>query len=127
MPEDSLWYKDELVMSVCMENYALKMTNVTNDVMNMESEIVHSEKLFLVLIPNPAGQGSVIEGKFDLGNTDSYYKLLILDATGKPVYTDGVGEDAESIEIDLSGLASGLYFVRLISDDAQITQRLMIK
>jgi hypothetical protein len=57
--------------------------------------------------PNPATGKFTINLKFKVQNA----KLLIVDVFGKEVYTTQI--NSESTEVDLSGVAKGLYFVNV--------------
>jgi PKD repeat protein len=65
--------------------------------------------------PNPVSGNSPVRVDIDRGGAP--WDLRLLDATGRTVWTRRqVGGDAGRIEIDMSGLPSGVY--RLVSTDA---------
>ncbi|MCH9661753.1 MAG: T9SS type A sorting domain-containing protein [Bacteroidetes bacterium] len=68
------------------------------------------------LFPNPAQ--SVINIEINEG---SYDEIVVFSTTGKIVYS--TKSEEQSIQVDVSRLASGTYFVRFVSNKKAVTKR----
>jgi PKD repeat protein len=90
--------------------------------LSVETEDVLSSDNTLILYPNPAATFATIE--FRLGHRQSV-RILLLDLSGREIATlsEGMTEAGEHrIALDLSGVPSGSYLIRL---DADATRRVL--
>ena len=89
--------------------------------------IYQPEVVDLNIYPNPANQGTVmVSGKFDQG---SEVLLELVDINGRIARAKAVDLDNGSFNtsVDLTGLRSGIFIVKVISADRVYTRRLIIK
>jgi len=76
-----------------------------------------AESKTILISPNPAS------GSISLNCEDNDASMIeVLDRLGRVVYNDKTS-GCEEMSIDISGYASGLYFVRLIDDSGKVTGR----
>ena len=73
--------------------------------------------------PNPASSWLYIS----LENINSSVNLQIIDVNGRPVKQQLITQGAANKAISLSGMAKGLYTVKLISPERVATQKLMVQ
>ena len=78
------------------------------------------EKTGSVLFPNPS------MGVFQLGdiNTAHYTQIVIANSQGQIIAEKEI--NTETVEIDLSGLSSGIYFIKLLGEKAKYTHRVVL-
>jgi len=77
--------------------------------------------------PNPFTQKTTI--KFNMPNT-SMAKLEILDVSGKnlqTVFDKTIPMGKQTIEFNAAGLAAGIYFMRLNTNDFMVTKKIIIR
>jgi hypothetical protein len=75
-----------------------------------------------VLYPNPAGSNLTIAGiEHQSGN------IIIYDQLGKQVFHQIIIPGQSHVNLDVSGFAKGLYVVRLISEQNETVQKLMVQ
>ena len=72
----------------------------------------------LNVYPNPAGNDLFINFKSDVE-----FNLIILDYCGNEIRQIRLENDENPLRINLRGLASGLYFIRLINPEKNYTGR----
>ena len=78
-----------------------------------------------VVFPNP-GKG-IFYMKFEDFSAQTAYKVELCSITGKVVHTESF-QGAENVSLDLSGLADGIYLMRLLEDNQLSgTLKLIIK
>ena len=79
------------------------------------------EAATITLYPNPT------DGVFNIlfGNEEGEKIVTITDVSGKIIYTNNF--DDNSAEIDLSGNAQGVYFVRVTSNNSSVVQQIILK
>ncbi len=77
------------------------------------------EKSDIVLYPNPS------DGVFNIFSEKANYKLQIIDQSGKTVYT--TNSDTDIKHIDIKGISSGIYTLRLIFEDKTISKKITIQ
>jgi len=73
------------------------------------------------MYPNPNSSGNLF---IDLNNIDSQTKVLIFDSQGKKITDKKLY--AESSVIDLKGLSSGLYIVKLFANNEIFTEKISV-
>jgi len=71
------------------------------------------------ITPNPASSTVRIEG---LGQSAT---LCILDGSGREVCSRS--DVSESIEMDVTGMARGVYFVRIVSSNTSTVRKLIVR
>ena len=82
------------------------------------------------LFPNPADRNEkvMIVQHHSLPITDEIRGVEIVSITGQSVRTQQVHcSDCASMDLDITGLAPGMYLVNLIRDRDRVVKRLMIK
>ncbi len=72
--------------------------------------------------PNPLTKDSQLNVKFA---TNITAKIYIYDVTGKLAVTDEI-DNVNSKQINTSTLTNGVYFLRLVTDNATITRKVII-
>ncbi|MFK7972100.1 MAG: M4 family metallopeptidase [Bacteroidia bacterium] len=84
-----------------------------------------TDAISLKLYPNP-GQGNfVVTAEFE---TSKEVSLVVIDAFGREVYrAETRFAQTYQQNVDLTGMASGAYFVRLQAGDMQSTQKYLLK
>ena len=77
-----------------------------------------------MIFPNPASDKFIVKGlMFKVkGST-----MELLDLNGKKLLEKQIHAGTETVEIDVSGLKSGVYFCRLLLEEKSITKKLIIK
>ena len=99
-----------------VEDYTVNI--VTAD--NIQNQL---KETYLKVTPNPASNIIVITSSKQLNAN-----LQIIDITGKIIYSDAIEGNIYRKEIDLTKEANGIYFVKIIQDEAVIeTQRFVLK
>lgn len=93
-------------------NEAIITNEVTTQIQTLS--IADTDRLSFRLHPNPTS------GKITLTTTTRFDRLDISDATGKSVFTSGFMD-----EIDVSGLAAGMYFLKITSGAASAVQKII--
>jgi hypothetical protein len=91
------------------------ITIVEEEILGLEDNLLSD----LILYPNPTDGQLNLNSDYELEN--AYY--IIYDATGKRV----AGSNLASKTIDVSGLSSGAYILRIIDNGALKTQRFIKK
>ena len=97
----------------------LGLLNGTQTRVIFESEAANLTMGNLEIFPNPTSGMFTAMSNFD-GRVD------VIDVTGQLVH-EGVNVKANStVELELNNVSSGIYFVRLINNDAVVTKRLVL-
>ncbi|MBA2612722.1 MAG: T9SS type A sorting domain-containing protein [Bacteroidetes bacterium] len=116
-------------------NYTVTITdkcgNVSTDVVNVlkkndcprslttQINSIEADASSLSIYPNPNN------GKFDLTVDADYEKnIIVYDYTGKIVFEKNKISD-RSINIDITNVAKGIYFVKIISDNQTVTKKII--
>ena len=75
--------------------------------------------------PNPAS--SIVNVAFQASNAD--YTVSLLDIQGRVLSSTSYSNlsDAQVIEVPVSGLSAGNYFVKVVSNDAMSIQKVAIR
>jgi len=76
----------------------------------------------LSVYPNPLTKSNILNLKFTY-NTSA--KILIYNVTGKLALTDEIN-NGDSKQIDTSVLSNGIYMLKITTDDASTTRKLVI-
>ncbi|MBR1765872.1 MAG: T9SS type A sorting domain-containing protein, partial [Bacteroidales bacterium] len=71
------------------------------------------------LYPNPATTSVTIEG------VEGNATVTIVDMNGREVYSTGT--QASNLQIDLTGLAQGAYFVRIATEQTTAIRKLIVR
>ena len=79
--------------------------------------------LSAVIYPNPASGKATIE----IEGLNESARLLVTDLQGRVLSSDDLRSGAKTYEMDLTGLASGVYYIRIVTDNAVSTQKLIVK
>jgi hypothetical protein len=106
---------------------ALKDPNVTASLgacSTPKTDLTASAKDFVVY-PNPSN--GLINVNFT-SNTEATASIEVVDMNGRVLQTNQVQTNIGIVEanLDLSGLANGMYFVRLVTAEATSTQRVQL-
>lgn len=73
--------------------------------------------------PNPSN-GMVY---ITTGNMAAPYTIQIISADGKQVYREDYQEQKETNAIDLSSFARGMYYIRLLNEDVELQEKLILQ
>ncbi len=76
----------------------------------------------LSVYPNPLTKNSPLNIKFAI-NTSA--KIYMYDITGKLAMVDEI-KNANSKQINTSSLTSGMYFMKLVTDDTTLTRKVIV-
>ncbi|MFY9152512.1 MAG: T9SS type A sorting domain-containing protein [Prolixibacteraceae bacterium] len=79
------------------------------------------------VFPNPANHSCMVSFNF---NSSSEISISLVDISGKSIRTiarQRYQPDKQNIEIDLNGVADGLYFVKLTNNSKSYFQKLIVK
>jgi hypothetical protein len=68
----------------------------------------------LMVYPNPVTDKVHLSMK----DIEHYKMILILDITGKPHHMDSIEKRRDKLEIDMSQLSSGYYFIKIVMEDS---------
>ena len=79
--------------------------------------------LSVVIYPNPASGKATIE----IEGLNESARLIVTDLQGRVLSSDDLRSGAKTYEMDLTGLASGVYYIRIVTDNAVSTQKLIVK
>lgn len=82
---------------------------------------------FFSVLPNPTSGAFEIRHSIDPGSFGQNMKVEMLDMLGSSVRTVYDGTPIQSIRVDRSGLSSGVYFIRIISDKWSELHRVVIQ
>ncbi len=80
----------------------------------------HSKKGKIQIYPNPASSNINIEF-----NNNNYSILRLYNISGQMIFEKSV-ENKDKVHINISNIPSGVYFVKAISDDKSVTEKLII-
>ena len=99
----------------------LRFRRILQDDTEVISENEEANPSDILLYPNPT------EGVFSIhfGGEEGQKSVTIMDVSGKLVYSNNF--DTDEAEIDLSGNAQGIYFVRITSNGASDIKRVILK
>jgi hypothetical protein len=89
---------------------------------NFLSSTTETAPVNIHVYPNPSSGLFTIEISNQQAAT-----IEILDLTGKTIITKNIGEISGTFNMDLSGYAKGMYFVKIVSGDKIITEKLIIE
>ena len=76
------------------------------------------------IFPNPASKFINIEFKNELANN---LQIEIIDQSGKLVYSNKISKPSNSIKIDVSKFATGIYFAKIRFNNNVITKKIIIE
>lgn len=83
-----------------------------------------AEREMFAMRPNPASGKVVLTfGDLQGGNT----KVSVTDIQGKTILTKQMISGTKQLELDVSGLQSGMYFVKVVSGAASATRKLVVE
>ncbi len=102
-----------------------------NDTLKIEENPSQMPKQFVLeqISPNPFTRKTVIHYSLNENQTSNDFRLTIHDITGRIIKTLVSGtKDAGSynVQFDAKELASGIYFVKLVTDDYNETKKLTL-
>jgi photosystem II stability/assembly factor-like uncharacterized protein len=97
--------------------------NIQSTTAVKQTEIFYTPEL--VISPNPAHEQITlaIEGS----NKNELWNYSITDYLGKIIVQNKFVNSKENYQIDITGLAPGVYFVSVANDDTTLTKKLVIK
>ena len=81
-------------------------------------DIAENKNIKMTIYPNPAKNFVNLE----FTELDQEYNLIIIDCSGKTVYSQKVSKGSKDMKINLN-LSSGIYILNLVSQDRQTTLR----
>jgi len=96
---------------------------------NYTAEVGINENEFmdnLMIYPNPVS--TLLNLSFDLSNTQDM-NISLTDLTGKEIFSEKVEnlKGSFSKEIDVSAFSKGIYFLKLISSEGNITHKIVLQ
>ncbi len=109
---------------VARNNFLAKSINST--ITSIENKKIENNQHKLVLYPNPATDIISIGVPFDFSNTHQE-TINIFNTLGLPVATEIVKYKNKNIQIDVSFLTSGLYFIEINSENIKLISKFIKK
>ncbi len=76
-----------------------------------------------VIYPNPASGKATVE----IEGLNESARLIVTDLQGRVLSSDDLQSGASRYEMDLTGFASGVYYIRIVTDNSVSTQKLIVK
>ncbi|NDW08653.1 T9SS type A sorting domain-containing protein [Dysgonomonas sp. 520] len=95
--------------------------SIVGDNQHTSIENIFNKKAFIKVYPNPVVDVLSIEGLDNYPNA----KVLIIDIKGRVLISNETAED--KFQLPVSTLSSGVYFVKIISEDNNVTVEKIIK
>jgi len=95
---------------------------MNDDAMTSNEEIIE-DVLSFRLVPNPANNLAQIHINSE---TQLDYSMAIFDVTGKRVMHLGQAKGSQILDIDLTNINSGIYFIQIESNSQILTKRLSV-
>lgn len=122
---------DDLENSVCSTTQSAKnITFLASNHPNCSGtwvEQAESAEADWVIFPNPANDRLTI-GFNNENWTDDVIEIALVSAHGSLVYSEMINVSGkEQVSIDVSGLASGMYVVRLITSQGSTTRKVLVE
>ncbi|WP_196888615.1 C25 family cysteine peptidase [Aureivirga sp. CE67] len=93
--------------------------SVTDEVINVNEEIWNN----LIVYPNPASDQLNLNWNKNL----AIEKISIMDLTGKIVYSSDISDSITSKSINTSSISSGMYILKVSSNESSKTSKISIK
>lgn len=90
----------------------------------MSEEVTEPEALEFTVYPNPALDFVTLAFK---GVTTEYFDVMVMDMTGKTVFTKKITSENQSKTIDISSFASGIYFLKANIDGKEYFRKIVKK
>jgi hypothetical protein len=116
---DVIWNKADIYFDF---NAPIETNTVTTQLAALS--INKAEKGMFVMSPNPANEKVVLTfGDLQTGNT----KVSVSDIQGKTILTKQMISGTKALELDVSGLQSGMYFVKVVSGNVSATRKLIVE
>jgi len=112
-PDGKIWYVNTTQNKVYQLDYT-PFTVAANEPGNKPAFSVS---------PNPSDR--IFEVRLGAGNADSDYRLRVVNALGQVVRDEAVA-GRSSVRIDLSGQATGYYFVQVANEKGSRTERVLL-
>jgi len=106
--------------------YSHSMSNIEDNRLSVSNEQLAASEIRVIIFPNP-GTGHF---QLQLKNLeDQQAKIEIIDITGKLIMgiQDNINKSFHVIDLDLQGYPEGIYLLKLTSEKAQLTKRLIIQ
>ncbi|WP_375578145.1 PKD-like domain-containing protein [Marivirga tractuosa] len=128
---NSIYTSDELaIVSIVQERNTNSIIEIKIDDINqskVDDKVLSSKEGFesigINLYPNPS------RGNVNLKFTrrlDSDLKIMILDSNGKIIKTSVIQKDTEETELDLKGIASGVYHIITKSSEGKLNRKKLV-
>ncbi len=76
-----------------------------------------------VIYPNPASGKATVE----IEGLNESARLIVTDLQGRVLSSDDLQSGASRYEMDLTGFASGVYYIRIVTDNSVSTRKLIVK
>ena len=104
--------------------YRLKMVDLNgsffySEILSVKQNLIEAINIY----PNPSNQGHV---DLTFNTLQPYNELSILDSQGREVYAQKIGEEIK-IQLDLTSIPSGVYFVHFVGENESLDHRLVIQ
>lgn len=91
---------------------------------SLATAVAESEEVNFLIYPNPAVDKFNVHGlKFKVGGST----IELYDLNGSKLLEKQIPVRTEAVEMDVSGLQSGLYFCRISTKEYSVTKKLMIQ
>jgi hypothetical protein len=77
----------------------------------------------LALYPNPATDHTILF----IDNLSSNAKVVLSDIQGRSIKTYNINKGQKTLRVNTSNLASGIYYIRMITNNITKAEKLIVK
>ena len=91
-----------------------------SDIDNLEINLVKVEDYNFVINPNPSSN------TIEIKSSNSFTKVTIVSLEGRVVY-DKENDKTNSLQVDVSGFADGVYIVNVVEENGKLVSQKLIK
>ena len=119
---DTIWFSDTLRYYDTIRFYDTLYLTVLHD-SSLSEDIVLANDLVADIYPNPVDNLLYIS----FNRLVIQLSYVLIDNSGKQIYSSEVLSSINSIQLDLSGVTAGIYFLYLRHDDFQEVFRIIIQ
>ncbi|MBI5914959.1 MAG: T9SS type A sorting domain-containing protein [Bacteroidetes bacterium] len=99
------------------------VTEVTVEVLGEDATVEKELERNITLAPNPTSGRLFL--RFDLSQPAAV-RYQVFDLTGRPALPEQSGTSAKTTELDLAGIAPGVYLLRVIVGEAVVVKRFVV-
>ncbi|MEM6377043.1 MAG: S8 family serine peptidase [Bacteroidota bacterium] len=116
-----------IMLSVKEEQNSITMATPLNNNNRVVESTTVGAPMDMTLFPNPVNNELNI--KYQVPETKNNIQLIIMDLNGRTVQQRTLAGDipSQQIQVDVSQLSNGFYFLHLISDENRMTKKFIVQ